>query len=123
MSETMPLRIVPLAQATRRSLPQGEYYHFLVRNVPMMTRVVLKPGAKTGVHLHQAEEQTYYIIKGQGRLSVGDLVYDVAAQTAVVIPPGQTHALENVGDSELEYIMQYLWPGEAAMPVYPESEQ
>lgn len=122
MSDNASPQIVPLSEATTKSLPHGDYHHFFIRNVPVMTRVLVRPGGKTGLHLHEAEEQTYYIIKGGGILYIGGMTYNVAAQTAVLIPPGQPHAIENTGDGELEYLMQYLWPGEAAVPVYPESE-
>ena len=118
MSESSFPLIVPLNKATPNSVDEGTYYHFIIRNIPMMTRVVLKPGAKTKPHKHEAEEQTYYIISGQGKIYVGDQSYDIYEQTAVLIPPGQPHAIENVGKGDLEWIMQYFWPGEAAMPIY-----
>lgn len=122
MSENSGPHIVPLAEATQREMPEGQYSHFFVRNVPVMTRVVIEPGTKTTAHYHEVEEQTYYILSGRGLLYVEEDVYEVSAQTAILIPPGQRHALENNGDAPLEWIMQYLWPGEAAYPVYEEAD-
>lgn len=110
--------VVPIAEAHHRELPEGDYYHFISRGVPMMTLVVVRPGAKTGTHCHEREEQTYYILSGEGQLILGEQVIPVSPRTAILIPPGQDHAIHNTGDSDLEYLMQYLWPGEAARPIY-----
>lgn len=118
MSETASPRIVPLAESDRRILKEGVYNHFLIRNVPVMTRVEIPPGSKTNAHIHTNEEQTYYILEGAGLLYADDNVYPIAAQTAIVIPAGVKHALENTGSSNLSWIMQYLWPGDASFPVY-----
>lgn len=123
MSENSAPIIVPLSEATHKQLPEGQYSHFIVRNVPVMTRVAIEPGKKTNSHYHEAEEQTYYILGGRGLLYVGEEVYEVSAQTAILIPPGQSHALENTGDETLEWVMQYLWPGEAAYPVYQKTDE
>lgn len=121
MSEDNAPAIVPLSDATHKEMPEGHYYHFFIRHVPVMTRVVMDPGKKTKPHYHEVEEQTYYVLKGRGLLFVGDETYEVAANMAIMIPPGQYHALENTGNEPLEWIMQYLWPGEAAFPVYEEA--
>jgi mannose-6-phosphate isomerase-like protein (cupin superfamily) len=113
---------VSLDEAAHRSLPEGEYYHFITRGVPVMTLVAVRPGARTGTHVHEKEEQTYYIIKGEGQLLVSEEVIPVSAGTAVLIPPGQPHAIRNTGSSDLEYVMQYLWPGEAAKPIYADPD-
>jgi mannose-6-phosphate isomerase-like protein (cupin superfamily) len=111
-------RIVPLAEADHRAMPEGRYSHFLIRNVPVMTRVEIGPGTRTNAHTHTNEEQTYYILEGAGILYADDVAYPISAQTAIVIPAGVKHALENTGDTSLSWIMQYLWPGEASYPVY-----
>lgn len=120
MSKSRETLVVPLAETTQRTPKEGNYFHFLMRNVPIMTRVVIKPGAKTNSHSHKFEEQTYYIIKGEGKLFVGKQTYDLKEQTAVLISPGKTHSIENTGEGELEWIMQYLWPGEVGKPIYEE---
>ena len=120
MSESRKTVVVPLSETTQRELEEGIYQHFFMRNVPIMTRVVIKPGSRTKPHQHTFEEQTYYIIKGVGKLHVDEHTYELKEQTAVLISPGSVHSIENTGEGDLEWVMQYLWPGEVAQPKYNE---
>jgi mannose-6-phosphate isomerase-like protein (cupin superfamily) len=44
------------------------------------------------------------IIEGRGQMVVGDEQQDVEAGMLVFIPPGQSHAIRNIGDEKLIYI-------------------
>ena len=58
---------------------------------------VLPVGAAVGRHHHLETEEVYYILRGTGRMTVGDCVREVRAGDAVFIPRGQAHSLENTG--------------------------
>lgn len=58
---------------------------------------VLPVGAKIGRHHHLLTEEVYYILRGKGRMTVGDELCEVTAGDAVFIPRGQIHTLENTG--------------------------
>lgn len=66
-----------------------------------LARATLGPGGETAEHLHPRSEEIYLFVSGSGRMLLGDEVFDVAAETAVVIPPGTRHKLQNTGSEPL----------------------
>ncbi|MBM4079207.1 MAG: cupin domain-containing protein [Planctomycetes bacterium] len=43
-------------------------------------------------HFHKRCTEIYYVLEGQGRMEVGDDVFDVSPGTVVMIPAGMPHA-------------------------------
>ncbi|MFC1885090.1 cupin domain-containing protein [Thermodesulfobacteriota bacterium] len=77
-------------------------------------------GSEQPIHNHEPE-QCYYIIKGKGRMIIGEESRDVFVGDAVYIPSNLKHGIKNIGDESLEYLTanapvfsdQYertLWP-------------
>jgi mannose-6-phosphate isomerase-like protein (cupin superfamily) len=66
---------------------------------------VLPVGAAVGRHHHLETEEVYYILQGQGRMTVGSEVRDVAAGDAVFIPLKMAHTLENTGDEPIRLLL------------------
>jgi mannose-6-phosphate isomerase-like protein (cupin superfamily)/glycosyltransferase A (GT-A) superfamily protein (DUF2064 family) len=62
------------------------------------------PGEKTREHHHAESEEIYYLLKGRGRVSVGGEVREVGPSTAVLIPPGTKHSIENSGTEDLVFL-------------------
>ncbi len=62
---------------------------------------VIPPGGSTIPHHHGAGEEVYYVLRGRGRLTLGDTTHDVGPGHAITIRPGTFHHLMNVGDEEL----------------------
>lgn len=50
-----------------------------------------------------AQTEVYYLIRGHGRMHIGDEVREVAAGDALVIPPGSEQWIENPHDEVLEF--------------------
>lgn len=65
--------------------------------------VEMEPGGRQRVHSH-ATEQSYFILEGRGRVTVGDESRDVAAGMSVFIPSRVPHGLVNTGDQALRYL-------------------
>jgi mannose-6-phosphate isomerase-like protein (cupin superfamily) len=66
---------------------------------------VLPAGAAVGRHHHLKTEEIYYILKGTGRMTVGDDVREVGAGDAIFIPRGHTHTLENTGTEPMTILL------------------
>ena len=66
---------------------------------------LLPIGAKIGSHHHLLTEEVYYILQGEGMMTVGEEVRKVAAGDAVFIPRGHTHTLENTGNEVMTIIL------------------
>ena len=66
--------------------------------------LTLPPGASIGPHQHQGEDEVYYIVKGRGMLDDGTQQTIVGPGDAILTGNGQTHAIANAGDSDLEVL-------------------
>jgi len=53
----------------------------------------LPAGACTERHYHRASEEIYFILSGNGEMSVGDETRTITTGDAVLIPPGAWHTL------------------------------
>ncbi|MBM4142199.1 MAG: cupin domain-containing protein [Lentisphaerae bacterium] len=80
--------------------------------VRLCARLSLPPGASIGPHPHEKEDEIYIITSGQGLLDDGTTKTPVSAGDAVLTGRGQSHAIANAGDADLEFI--------AVIVCYPE---
>jgi oxalate decarboxylase/phosphoglucose isomerase-like protein (cupin superfamily) len=76
----------------------GDTVHFLVG--------YFKPGETMKPHYHVEPEEVYYVIKGRGKVLLGEDWIPVEKGTAIYIPPKLVHTLTNTGDEEL--VMAFL---------------
>lgn len=63
----------------------------------------LQPGGFTPRHQHDWEHINH-IIKGRGRLRIGDQIYELTEKDFAVVPPNTEHQFENPYDQEFEFI-------------------
>jgi mannose-6-phosphate isomerase-like protein (cupin superfamily) len=68
-----------------------------------MAHGTLAPSARSKWHRLKSSE-VYYIIAGQGRLTVDDSVIEVEAGAVVYVPPGGKQSLENSGPTAIEFL-------------------
>lgn len=83
-----------------RLLQPEEIYH-AGRGV---SKVVIPPGGSCGEHLHTADCEAYYILKGKALVLDNGWSHELHCGDLIYCGVGGTHAIENVGDSDLEYI-------------------
>lgn len=63
----------------------------------------MPPGSSIGEHQHStSEEEFYLILQGTGRMTQGGREFEVIAGDLIRNPPGGVHALENIGDEDLQ---------------------
>lgn len=73
----------------------------------LVNHFTLKPGHSTAPGAHPAPyDEIYYVLRGQGRVSLGDPASDtdLSPDMVVFIPGGTRHALLNTGPHDLEII-------------------
>ena len=108
-----------LSSATKREV-DGLVSHILLEegDAPggelSVTWVDVEPGSEQKPHSH-GPQQVYVIIRGTGRMKVGDDERDVGAGHMVFIPPNTEHGIVNTGDEVLTYVS-------AATPAFPVTE-
>src|ERR1700733_4264283 len=62
------------------------------------------------IHQHKECEQTYLVVEGEGEVTVGSDVKRIVKDDVVYIPRLTDHAVRNVGDGELVYIVVETYP-------------
>ena len=69
----------------------------------LVTWVEISPGDKQKLHQH-VSEQVYVIIKGSGKMTVGDEKENVAEGDIIYVPSNKLHGILNTGNSLLAYV-------------------
>jgi len=94
----------------RNERGKGQISHLLLaegqfgsRNLAV-TWVEGAPGSQQPIHTHPESEQAYVVVRGTGRMILGDDEQAVGPGTLVFIPPGTPHAVRNDGDEPLVYV-------------------
>ena len=64
-----------------------------------------EPGQSQAAHAHADSDKIYFVLEGDGRISVGDEERDVAAGTAVLAPAGSAHGVVNSSDKRLRVLV------------------
>jgi mannose-6-phosphate isomerase-like protein (cupin superfamily) len=49
-------------------------------------------------HRHTRHDEGFYVVSGEARFTVGETIYEAAAGTLVMIPPGAPHTFANPSD-------------------------
>jgi mannose-6-phosphate isomerase-like protein (cupin superfamily) len=63
------------------------------------------PAAYVGEHIHQVQEQIYYVIDGEGVLTLDDERHLMRAHDYVYVPPGVRHSFTNTGIADLVFFV------------------
>lgn len=63
---------------------------------------ILYPSCKTNGHTHDDEEEIYHIVRGNGRMTVGDEQFDFSQGDTFIVPINKFHSTDNIGNSPLE---------------------
>jgi mannose-6-phosphate isomerase-like protein (cupin superfamily) len=69
-----------------------------------LAEATLRPEAATDAHYHAVTEEIYYVLRGTGRMRIGDEARDVGPGDGVAIPPGAPHRIENTGGEDLVFL-------------------
>lgn len=70
----------------------------------LFSTVTLPAGASIGWHVHQGEEEFYYILTGSGEYSDNGAWHAVEAGDATLARSGEGHALKNTGSEPLTIV-------------------
>lgn len=71
---------------------------------------VLPPGASVGAHPHPDDEEYYYVLSGEGEMILDGKPHPVGAGDVAAVFPGGRHALRNVGQAPLRFLVICVQP-------------
>jgi quercetin dioxygenase-like cupin family protein len=63
------------------------------------------PAAYVGEHVHKVQEQIYYVLEGEGILTLGAEKHLMRTHDYVYVPPGVKHSFTNTGTAGLVFIV------------------
>lgn len=66
---------------------------------------LLAPGQAVTPHFHRQTEEVYYILEGEGVMTVGTDRRAVTAGDAILIPLDTVHSLENTGSRAMRIVL------------------
>lgn len=71
-------------------------------NMRLCARLILPPGSSIGLHQHKGEDEIYLVLSGEGVLQDDNGTHQVKAGDAVLTGKGESHAISNHGNADLE---------------------
>jgi quercetin dioxygenase-like cupin family protein len=63
------------------------------------------PAAYVGEHVHKVQEQIYYVLEGEGVLTLDDARHLMKPHDYVYVPPGIRHGFTNTGTAGLVFLV------------------
>lgn len=73
----------------------------------------VEPGRRTSPHCLTEESEVYFVVRGQGRMHVGEAESLLQAGDAVVIPAAAVQWIECIGEEPLEFLALVSPPWQA----------
>ncbi|MDR2800417.1 MAG: cupin domain-containing protein [Desulfovibrio sp.] len=80
----------------------------------LFCKTVLPPGASIGVHQHAGDCEVYYMLKGKALLTDNGNPAEIGPGDVNFCQDGGTHGIENIGDTDLEFIAIILYTKQKA---------
>jgi quercetin dioxygenase-like cupin family protein len=68
-------------------------------------------GFSTGLHVHRAQEETFYVLEGECEWQVDGRLISAKPGTYLFLPPGVPHNIRNVSDKPARVLMTVSPPG------------
>lgn len=78
-----------------------------------IAHAILKPGESSLSHRMKSSLEIYHILKGTGRMHIDNESAEVEANQTIYIPPKAIQWIENVGDSDLNFLCMVSPPWKA----------
>jgi len=73
-------------------------------------RQTIAPKSGPPTHIHQTEDEFFYVVKGEFKLKLGDRIVSAPAQSVMFVPRGTAHTFQNAG-TEPGVILVGVTPG------------
>ena len=73
--------------------------------------VIIQPGESGNPHVHETEQEAWFIISGHGKLQIGDEVVNLVPEMVVVAPKGIKHQIFNNSQDVLKALFIFTPAG------------
>lgn len=69
-----------------------------------LAEATVPPGVITKLHMHKQSEEIYYIVAGEGKMTLGENTFNVTVGDTVCIAPNTPHQIFNFKDTDLKFL-------------------
>lgn len=69
-----------------------------------LAEAIVPPGVRTELHLHQQSEEIYFIVAGEGEMTLGEEIFNVTVGDTICIPPNTPHQIFNFKQTDLKFL-------------------
>jgi len=69
-----------------------------------LAQIVIPPGKSSSLHYHKISQETYFILEGEGKMSVDEEKFTLHEGQACLIEPRETHQISNEGGIDLVFL-------------------
>jgi Mannose-6-phosphate isomerase len=73
-------------------------------NMRLFARIVLEPGSSIGYHVHQGEDELYYILAGRAETDDNGTMRELQAGDSTLTRSGEGHSIQSLGPENLEVL-------------------
>lgn len=70
----------------------------------LFARFIIEPGDSIGYHIHENEQEVYYLLKGQGLYNNNGKEIVLKEGDTALCKNGEGHSIKNTGEGDLEFI-------------------
>ncbi len=106
MSDSKPEGYISYRDETQAiDCPYGHVERIVTGGAGGIANVHVVTVTKGGRHYHAEYDEVYYVLRGEGTITLGTEVKELRPGAAVVIPRGLEHDLDAKPGSELEFII------------------
>jgi mannose-6-phosphate isomerase-like protein (cupin superfamily) len=60
-------------------------------------RQTIAPKSGPPTHIHQTEDEFFYVVSGEFKVKLGDRIISAPAQSVIFVPRGTAHTFQNIG--------------------------
>jgi mannose-6-phosphate isomerase-like protein (cupin superfamily) len=81
----------------KADLPEGQ--------LQMINWAKMRAGQSFRPHYHKDMAEIFILIRGKARVRIDEDEADLEKEEAVVLPTGKVHAMRNIGNEDVEYVV------------------
>ena len=70
----------------------------------LFANITLKPGCSIGYHVHEADSELFYLMKGEALYNDNGVECTLTAGDVMICPAGTGHSIANNGEEDAEVI-------------------
>ena len=71
----------------------------------LYSKIILEPGSSIGYHIHENEEEIFYIIEGTAQYNDNGTVVTLNKGDSCICLDGETHSIGNAADAECDLVI------------------